>query len=242
MDSLRAFDDAARNVELRLAELRRLLAGVDNLSEEQQKQLDFMLPTLEAVGNSALALRNELLNAPETPQSFVERGYESLPAGFDPTGWTTETYVTPVTAAWGQQFAEKPGGEVTVDSLFEARAIPAQVQLPLDADLSSLLVDLEKILDEPMLFTGRNALGEWCVVRYDRSFGTMLVFRTEAERGVWLGRAYASTLKPDADENRDNNLDEGDPTSRVPLQPIPPATPVGAGRTLAEALEEPRNP
>lgn len=242
MDSLRAFDEAARGVELRLAELRRLLAGQELLAEEQQAQLDTLLPTLEAVSHAALTLRNDLLEAPETPQGFVERGYESLPSGFDPTGWTTETYVTPVTAAWGQQFAEKPGGEITVDSLFDGSESPAEITLPMDAELNYRFSELTRVYEnDTRLLTGRDASGDWCLIVDDRPerAPTVMAFQTEAERGAWLGRVYANTMRPD-DENR--NLDEGDPTSRVPLQPIPPATPVGAGRTLAAALEEPRNP
>jgi hypothetical protein len=240
MDGAREFDEAARSVELRLAELRRLLAGLDTLTDDQQARLGALLGPLESLGASVLALRNDILDAPEIPQSFVERGYESLPAGFTPSEWSTETYVTPVTAAWGQQFLPKPGGEVTVDNLFEERETPPQIPLPFDVDLSGLFLELRPV--DRNTLTGRDASGDWCVIIDDRPeiAPTLLVFSTEAERGAWLGRVWASTLgQPESDEN---NLDEGNPTSRVPVLPTPPATPVGAARTLADALEDPRNP
>ncbi len=243
MDSIRDFDDAARSVELRLAELRRLLAGLDSLTDDQQTRLGALLPALESLGAATLALRNDILDAPEIPPSFVERGYESLPAGFTPSEWSTETYVTPVTSAWGQQFLPKPGGEVTVDSLFEERETPPEILLPLDADLAGLFLDLKPVYEnQPGLLTGRDASGDWCVIIDDRPerAPVLMVFPTEAERGAWLGRVWASTLgQPEGEDNLD---DEGNPTSRVPVLPLPPATPVGAARTLADALEDPRNP
>jgi hypothetical protein len=124
MDAGRSFDESARGAELRLAELRRLLSGSIELTQEQESALAALTETLAGVERDALALRNAVLNAPEAPQSFVERVYERLPEGFDPSGWSTETYVTPVTAAWGKEFAEKPGGEITVDSLFEGADAP----------------------------------------------------------------------------------------------------------------------
>jgi hypothetical protein len=114
MDAAHQFDEAARGVEVRLAELRRLLAGLE-LTGEQQERIALLLPTLSDLGEMILSVRNELLGAPDGP-TF---GYERLPEGFTPTDWTTETYVTPVTSAWGKEFAPKPGGEITVDSLFE---------------------------------------------------------------------------------------------------------------------------
>jgi hypothetical protein len=250
MDPVRAFDEAARGVELRLAELRRLLAGLESLTDAQQAQMAALLPSLETVSAATLALRNEVLNAPAAPMGFVERGYESLPAGFAPTEWTTETYVTPVTAAWGQEFQPKPGGDVTVDSLFEESDTPPEVVLPMDADLAGLFLDLTPVYEsDPRLLTGRDASGDWCVIIDDRpdSFASVMVFRTEAERGAWLGRVYASTLRPgdempSLENQQDSDLDEGDPTSRVPVTPLVPVRPGSAGRTLAEALEEPRNP
>ena len=124
MDAGRLFDESARGAELRLAELRRLLSGSIELTPEQESALAALTETLAGVERDALALRNSVLNAPEAPPGFVERVYERLPEGFDPSGWSTETYVTPVTAAWGTQFAEKPGGEITVDSLFEGADAP----------------------------------------------------------------------------------------------------------------------
>jgi hypothetical protein len=220
MDGAREFDEAARSVELRLGELRRLLVGLDTLTDDQQTRLMALLGPLESLGTSVLALRNDILNAPEIPPSFVERGYESLPAGFTPSEWSTETYVTPVTPAWGQQFLPKPGGEITVDSLFEERPAPPEILLPLDADLEGLFLNLQPVYEaQPGLLTGRDASGDWCVILDDRpeQAPTLLVFATEAERAAWLGRVWASTLgQPESDEN----------------------TP----RTLADALEDPRNP
>jgi hypothetical protein len=197
MDGAREFDEAARSVELRLAELRRLLVGLDTLTDDQQARLAALLGPLESLGASVLELRNDILNAPEIPPSFVERGYESLPAGFTPSEWSTETYVTPVTPAWGQQFLPKPGGEITVDSLFEERETPPEILLPLDADLGGLFLELQPVYEsQPTLLTGRDASGDWCVIIDDRPerAPVLIVFPTEAERGAWLGRVWASTL------------------------------------------------